>query len=91
MNHFEDATIITRTEEIKLKLTPQEVAKAFINSDSEFQVEFFNEVAIQVEGWGNPLYSQMQWITESEKLTNGAREIMRIIGEYASKEGVKND
>jgi hypothetical protein len=67
-------------------LSPEMVAKEFWNMDGNEQVEFFNALGNIVPIHKLPF--QLQFVTDSPKLTNKAREIMNTIGQYSEQEGV---
>ena len=68
---------------------PDVVAKMFARTNSEKKAEFFNElVRIEREwikdGWGGwPMH--LQEISTNENLTDDARKLMEMIGEYSGK------
>jgi hypothetical protein len=80
--------LLTRTNHITV--LPEEAAGIFASFDSTEQVEFFNALARYIhENYQNQDGSfamQMQYVTDEDLLTNDARYIMAIIGEYASQQ-----
>lgn len=71
--------------ERSVEITPTsiELAHEFCGLDSDNQAEFFNHVARVTDVWEMPFCFQLQYVTDAVHLTDGAREIMHQIGEYA--------
>jgi hypothetical protein len=78
---------MNKTIDIELKLTPQEIAQEFCNTDSKEQALFFNSVADISSKWRGPFCCQLQAITDEECLTNEGRFVMEQIGNYSEKSG----
>lgn len=77
--------MLSRKISVDVEPSPEELAFEFtIMSDSQ-QAAFFNELARLTEQWTTPLCFQMQWITDNAALTDGARNVMKTIGDYATK------
>lgn len=72
-----------RQIEIEIQPTPKELAELFCEMNSDGHVEFFNEIANCVKEWNQNFCFQLQFISDSGKLTNDARIIMQQIGEYS--------
>lgn len=67
------------------EITPQKVGDLFCSMDNNEMADFFNEIAINIKDWQHPFVFQMQGLTDTNHLSDGAREIMKQIGEYSSK------
>ena len=81
------------TRNIEVTVTPEEVATAFANMPSDHQRRFFNQVAKEVAMWDHGMGGwamQMEYVlsgaTPEVILTDTARRVMEIIGEYAREE-----
>lgn len=82
--------MIERNVTININLTPEELAFEFCDMDDSGQATFFNELHRITQQWKNPLCFQLQHLTDNPLLTDGARNVMKQIGDYAissSKEG----
>jgi len=77
--------MIERKVTLDLQVTPEELAFEFSNFNNEDQVKFFNALHEITRKWSTPLCIQLQFITENQALTDGARFVMRQIGEYSSR------
>lgn len=76
---------ITKTIDIDVDLTPEELARLFLLMDSAEQAQFFSCAdKIVKDDWELPFCFQLQSITDEESLTDGGRYIMEQIGEYSS-------
>jgi hypothetical protein len=76
--------IVTKTLEIEL--TPELLADAFCEFDTEEQALFFNEVARLAELWpGGSFMGQMSRVGTDRALMKRGRTAMEIIGEGAKK------
>jgi len=67
-------------------LTPEELADAFCDMDSDQQAKFFNSIANITSSWDSKFYFQLQHITIEDILSDGARKLMKLIGEYSKKQ-----
>jgi len=76
---------ITKNVDIDIELTPSELAKVFESWDGDAQAEFFSKLAEFVGRWKHLFEMQAIAITDSDKLTNAGRDIMRVIGDYSIK------
>jgi hypothetical protein len=76
--------MIKRTVDIELEINPVELAEEFCNMGSSEMAQFFNHVFKVTQDWKSPssFVMQMHYVSR-EKLTEGGRSIMRVIGEYA--------
>jgi len=74
--------MIERKVQVNIEPTPAELAHVFCNESSEYQAEFFNEVAKIVANWENHFVFQLQGVIEEKKLTPEGRAVMEWIGEY---------
>lgn len=70
--------------EVEIILTTEEIAKAFIGMGSDDQAKFFNICAEEIKTWDAGLEFQMQYVTDDKILTKEGRDVMRVIGEYAT-------
>ena len=75
--------MIERTIKLIVDMTPAEMAFEFCNMDDSGQAKFFNELHRITEKWDRPLCFQLQFVTDNQLLTDGGREVMSQIGEYA--------
>lgn len=71
--------------EIALDITPEEIADLFAGMDETGQAAFFNRVSEITEEWSGNWVQQLQYISDDDSLTMGARSIMSSIGDYAYK------
>ena len=78
--------MIERTRKIQINPTPYEIAKEFCSMTEDEQALFFNSIEIESTKWKRSFVFQLQAVTDSECLSNGGRDIMRLIGEYSHKE-----
>lgn len=76
--------MIERNIKYCVELTPEELAFEFCNMNDSGQAKFFNEVHRITEKWERPLCFQLQFIADSEILTDGGRRVMSEIGDYAT-------
>jgi hypothetical protein len=73
------------TKEVELHLSPTELAELFAGMMSDDQATFLSHVASLSDQWDGPLARQLQYISDSESLTEKGRDLMRLIGDYADK------
>jgi len=73
---------ITRQATVQLEFAGFEVAQMFWDLDGDHQAHFFDELARLA---GPRFAFQMQFVTDSEQLSDGGRHIMDTIGNYAQK------
>jgi len=78
--------MIERKITVGIELTPEELAFSFCNMGDNNQADFFNEVARITAKWERPFCFQLQYITDSERLTDEGREVMVSIGAYGEKQ-----
>ena len=77
--------LLQKTIDLSIEISPEQVASFFSTMDSEDQAIFFSEVA-RISGlWKNDIIFQLQYVTDSENLTDEGRELMVKIGEYGPK------
>jgi hypothetical protein len=74
---------IERQIDVNIKLTVEEVAKAFFEMNDSQQAKFFNEVGSLFHIKSCSLPMQMQYVTDSSDLDDIGRYVMSKIGEYA--------
>jgi Zn-dependent alcohol dehydrogenase len=70
---------------IKVDVNPTacELAESFCDLDNYEQAKFFNVVAQTVDTWDMGFEFQLQDIVDSGILTQDAKRIMKLIGDYA--------
>lgn len=73
------------SREINIQLTSKELATEFCNMDSNEQAIFFNTIYAISKTWNRSFCFQFQDITNSDRLSNDGRAIMKSIGEYSEK------
>lgn len=71
--------IISRTVDVEVKLTAEELAEQFWAMDGDNQARFFDALANTSSG---RLPMQLQAVADSDHLTIPARVCMQSIGEY---------
>jgi len=74
-----------------IDLTIEMVAEELAAAHSDTQAQFFNRFAESVGKWDNAPGSfamQLQAITDEECLTDEARSVMSLIGEYSEQAAV---
>lgn len=69
--------------EIEMPLNVSDIARLFCSMDNNEQAMFFNRVAENVGEWDKPFCFQLQSICDTELLSDGAKEIMKEIGNYS--------
>jgi hypothetical protein len=72
--------IIVREE---VEISPRQIARLFCDMDAIGQAEFFSEIASLIKDWPQGLGYQLVPVTECGELTDGGRNVMRVIGEFA--------
>ena len=80
------------TRTIEVTPTPEECGRIFSGWNDGEQAEFFNAIARGVAETyddGNSFAGQMTFVSDGDDLSNGGRDIMRIIGEYAPERGTR--
>lgn len=77
---------ISFTTTVTTEFSPRELAEIFCKMHSDEQAEFFNTINEEVQNWDHHLCFQLARICEEKVLTNGGREVMQLIGEYAYPE-----
>jgi len=65
--------------------TPTQAAEIFCNMGAGEQAEFFNEIDRLSRSWTGPFAMQMQYVTDTDELTDNGRSIMKTIGDYSTK------
>lgn len=68
---------------VKLDLTPSEIADLFCDMDNNEQAEFFNKIGSNVQSWIHPFVFQLQTVVDTCSLTPEAKQVMFEIGEYS--------
>jgi hypothetical protein len=66
--------------DVKVTLTPEEIAEKFWEMGNHEQARFFNRLA---DIGGYKAIFQLQYITETDGLTLAGRRVMQAIGEYS--------
>ena len=74
--------MITKTVNIKLELTPKDLAEEFCEMDSDEQVEFFNYVGKLSKDWDKPFALQCQSMKDSEVITKDGKKIIEVLWDY---------
>lgn len=73
-------------KDVKLVLTPQQMAEEFAEMDSDDQARFFNRLAILVASWaGSSCDAQMKLVTDSKLLSAEGLSVMDSIGHAAQR------
>ncbi len=68
-------------------ISPDRLGRLFALMSADDQALFFSSVAYTIEKeYLAPSQFQFQYVTDSALLTNKARKLMAIIGEYAEKQ-----
>ena len=57
--------------------------------NSEQQAKFFNSVANITSKWNSRFYLQLEHISDEEVLSDEARRLMQLIGEYGPKQSTQ--
>lgn len=70
---------------VEMNLTVSDVANLFCELDEDQQALFFAEVGLITDEWESSLASQLQSVKDSKFNSDGARRVMRTIGEYADE------
>ena len=74
------STEITRTTVQKFNVTPVEFAEVFWSMEDSEQVEMLNHLASIA---GHMIVFQLQSITDNPELSDEARRLMSLFGDYA--------
>ena len=74
--------MISRTIEIDVSPTPNELAACFCGMSAAGQAMFFNEIAELVKRWDKPFGFQLQAVIDAAILTASGKAVMREIGVY---------
>ncbi len=69
---------------IEYNPTPEELAEEFCKFYENGQVKFLNKVAEIFSKKPNNLAMQLEYITQEGNLTDDARYLMSVVGDYAS-------
>ena len=67
---------------VEFSPTPRELAEVFASFPSDKQADFFSWLATIISKWGRHFVFQLAWVADEDALTQGGRDIMRLIGEY---------
>ena len=67
-----------------VKLSAYTIAEAFCELDGDEMAMFFNAVEHRCRLWRASMSMQLQYVTDSEKLTHEGRSFMAKIGEYST-------
>ena len=65
--------------------TPEQVAEEFCDLYQDGQARFLNRVAEIFNRKNNSLPMQLEYITQEKSLTNDARYLMVLFGDYANQ------
>lgn len=74
---------ITKSVQVEMPVTVEDVAKLFCAMDERDQSKFFNAIADEAKKWSSPFCFQMQSVSDCPLLNDEARGIMREIGNYS--------
>jgi hypothetical protein len=74
--------VFTRSVEISVGPTIEELAKAIIYLDSDEQAELISKMA-ELADFSVPM--QLQYVTDDPGLTRRGRALMRLIGDYSGE------
>jgi len=79
---------VKRNFEERIVITPEEAGKFFASMDNKEMALFFNTVAEEVNKWPSfgSFPMQMKYLTGTKDLSDDARYVMQIIGEYSEKQ-----
>jgi len=72
-----------RRMDIKVQLTPYELATDFCDMGSDEQALFFQYIMQISDTWEKPFCMQVQYIIDSEQFSNDSKRFMRLLGEYS--------
>lgn len=75
---------LNRTINTEIEISPENVAELFCKMDDLEQVRFFNTVAEIAANWDNGFAFQMEAMIGHTTLTDGARRVMKVLGEYST-------
>ena len=73
---------VRRTIDIKVELTPLDLARTFCNYDADEQAKFFEYIAQISLHWEHHLCFQLGAVSNSGELTTEGKRVMQQIGEY---------
>jgi len=76
---------ISRTIDVDLALTPEELADAFWGMNDTEQARFFNTVGVIAQTEFTDFSMQLAAVTSNDILLGTGRRAMELIGEYSSK------
>ena len=68
---------------VDYKPTPEELADEFCELYQDGQAKFFNRVANMFKSPYYSLEMQLEYVSQSKILTDDARRLMSLIGDYA--------
>jgi hypothetical protein len=77
--------VFTRSVEISVGPTIEELAKAIIYLDSDEQAELISKMA-ELADFSVPM--QLQYVTDDPGLTRRGRALMQLIGSYSAIDGL---
>lgn len=73
-----------RNIEIKIDITPEEIADLFSVMDEDEQAQFFNQVGRNFSNWGpGSSCRQIHSFSTSEKLDHYGAGFLRLVSDYA--------
>lgn len=64
--------------------TPEQIAEEFCDLHQDGQAKFLNKIAEIFNLKNNSLPMQLEYITQEKSLTNEARYLMNLFGDYAN-------
>lgn len=77
--------IINQEVLVQVTVTPEKMGELFCEMDCEQQADFFNSIAHEVISWDDPFCFQIEGMIGEKSLTDGARKIMSVLGEYSQE------
>lgn len=75
---------LTKTIDIPVRLTVEDVALLFCGMDANEQAKFFNECALNFDRREFSWPMQLQYIQESKELKVKGKSLMSLIGDYGA-------
>ena len=76
--------VFTRSVEVSIAPTIEELAKAIIHLSSDQQAELISKMA-ELADFSVPM--QLQYVTDDPGLTRRGRALMQLIGDYSAIDG----
>jgi len=73
---------ITRTTDVTVELSPEDIADCFCDLYNDEQAMFFNRIAEVTAIWNTRFCIQVESIIDSNMLTKGGKKIILQLGEF---------